>query len=46
MLLKFADDVEFKLFIKNVFDEILLKIVFEVIVRLPMRNVFDEAVTE
>ena len=32
-----------KLFIKYVFDAILLKFVFEVIVRFPIKNVFGEA---
>ena len=41
MLLKLIVIVEFKLFIKFVFDEILLKFVFEVIVRLPIKNVFE-----
>ena len=41
MLLKLVVIVEFKLLIKFVFDETLLKFVFEVIARLPVQNVFE-----
>ena len=41
MLLRLVVIVEFKLFIKFVFDEILLEFVFGVIVRLPIKNVFE-----
>ena len=38
ILLRLVDTVEFKLFIKLLFDEILSKFVFEVIVRFPIQN--------
>ena len=46
ILLKLVVIVEFKIFIKCVLCEILLKFAFEVIVRLPIQNVFDEPLTK